>query len=413
VTTFPLPTLSATINEFGVAAPSYADIFASLQAQVRAIYGTDTYLEPDSADGQLLSIVALAIHDSNQAVVAVYNAYSPATAIGAGLSSIVKINGLTRLIPSRSQVSLTIVGVAGTDVSGGKVIDDNGYVWTLPTLTIIDANGQITATAVCDTEGAIRADPSTVEQISTPIPGWQTATNSFAAAVGAPVESDATLRARQAVSSALPSKSVLDGINAGLLTLSGVHRLKTYENDQNTTDPDGIPPHAIAVVIEGGDSVQICNMIGLKKTPGCDTYGVVGELVYDEMGVENFIKFFPLSIIEVFVEVTLTALTGYSSSYGDRIIAQVADFITTLPIGYDVYLSKVIAATELVEPEGLTYEVTKVRMRRSGTLIWNTAIHGWNIGRWDGPFFEGDVDIGFNEAAETLTANVTLIVNTS
>lgn len=51
----------------------------------RQIYGTDAYLEPDSKDGQLISLVALAIHDANNAAIATYNSFSPGDSDGAGV----------------------------------------------------------------------------------------------------------------------------------------------------------------------------------------------------------------------------------------------------------------------------------------------------------------------------------------
>lgn len=412
--TYPLPTLAATINENGISAPLYGDILASLQASVMSIYGSDVYIQPDSQDGQLLAIVALAINDANMAMIATYNEFSPATAVGAGLSSVVKINGLAREIPSNSQADLLIVGQAGLSIVGGVAQDNNGFLWDLPSPTDIDDSGQIVVTATCETAGTIVAPAGTIVTIATPTPGWQTVSNIYDAVQGQPVETDAALRLRQAESVALPALTVIDGMNSALAALSGIVRLKTYENDTNVVDMNGIPPHTIAVVVEGGDVGDICQTIALKKTPGCGTYGVVGELVYDQQGVPNFIKFFPLRIVQIFVEVTLTALEGYTSTIGAAIIAQVVAFISALPIGYDVYQSKVVASTELAENMGgLTYDVTSVLLKRQGTFTWDVVGLGWNIGIWDGPFGEGNVTIFFNEAATCITANVALTVVSS
>ena len=75
---------------------------------------------------QFLGIVAAAINDSNAAAVAVYNSFSPATAQGNGLSSVVKINGITRLVASNSTVDLTVVGIAGTTITNGQASDSSG-----------------------------------------------------------------------------------------------------------------------------------------------------------------------------------------------------------------------------------------------------------------------------------------------
>jgi hypothetical protein len=83
VTTYPLPTLAATVTDAGISAPPYADILLSLQASYRSIFGSDIYIDADSQDGQWLAIIAAAVNDCNAATIAAYNSRSPATAQGA------------------------------------------------------------------------------------------------------------------------------------------------------------------------------------------------------------------------------------------------------------------------------------------------------------------------------------------
>src|SRR5438270_10091559 len=106
-----LTTIAAQITPQGITAPEYADILAFLQTKAQGIFGADIDLDPDSADGQMLAVYALAQKLANDSVMAAYNAYSPAAAVAAGLSSIVKINGIARLASSASSADLTIVGV--------------------------------------------------------------------------------------------------------------------------------------------------------------------------------------------------------------------------------------------------------------------------------------------------------------
>ena len=120
------------IDAAGIRAPSYGEVLQYFKDQYRNIYGADTYLEADSQDGQLLAVFAMAIHDANTAAVQVYNAFSPATASGAALSSNVKINGLARGVATRSSVDLRIVGQGGTTISGGVALDGDRVQWELP-----------------------------------------------------------------------------------------------------------------------------------------------------------------------------------------------------------------------------------------------------------------------------------------
>ena len=96
----------ATIDENGLHLPDYPTVLEDVKARFRGIYGDDLYLGPDSQDGQLCAVFALALHDAYTLAGSVYNAYSPATAQGTGLSRMVKINGLRRKPSGRSTVAL-------------------------------------------------------------------------------------------------------------------------------------------------------------------------------------------------------------------------------------------------------------------------------------------------------------------
>ena len=102
-TTYPLPTLACTISAAGISAPQYSDILASLQASAQLIFGSDVYLQPDSQDGQLLAVFAQAMYDANMATIAAYNSFSPATAVGVGLSNAVRINNIKRAVATNSK----------------------------------------------------------------------------------------------------------------------------------------------------------------------------------------------------------------------------------------------------------------------------------------------------------------------
>src|ERR1700749_1957290 len=200
--------VAATVSATGISAPNFAAVYAYLVAQFQSIYGADAYLGNDSADGQWIGVIAQAISDCNSAAIAVYNSFSPTTAQGNGLSSNVKLNGLTRITGSFSTVPVTCIGVAGTVINNGQAQDGNGHFWGLPGTVTIPNSGTITVSATCTTIGAITAGANTITSIATPILGWQTVNNASAATAGNGVETDAQLRIRQANSVALPSQNV-------------------------------------------------------------------------------------------------------------------------------------------------------------------------------------------------------------
>src|SRR5208282_3528191 len=159
---------------------------------------------PDSQDYQMLAIFSAAINDQNNTMIAAYQGFLPTYAQGAGLSSLVKINGLARETATNSTAQLVITGVVGTTITGGFAQDTNGNLWSIPTTTIPES-GEITVTATCQTPGAVSAAANSINIINTVILGWQTVTNPAIATVGVSAETDAALRQRQAISTSLPA----------------------------------------------------------------------------------------------------------------------------------------------------------------------------------------------------------------
>ncbi|MBU9360041.1 hypothetical protein KTE52_27275 [Burkholderia multivorans] len=391
-----LTTIAPTIDANGITAPTYADVFAYLQDQYRSIYGADTYLEPDSQDGQLLGVFAKAISDVNSVAIAIYRSFSPATAQGDALSSNVKINGIARKVASYSSADLVLVGQAGATITNGAAKDTNGVQWLLPSTVEIPPSGTITVTATCATIGDVSARAGTINQIATPARGWQSVTNPADAAEGAPVEKDAVLRQRQTVSTALPSLTVLDGIIGAVANVSGVTRYVAYENDTSATDANGIPSHSISLVVEGGDATAIANAIAAKKTPGSGTYGTTAVIVTDIYGRPITIRFFRPVAAPIAATVTIKALTGYTSQTGQQIQQAVSDYINGVQIGGglsgSVEWGDALTAANSVGG-GITFKLSGLTLtgpRGAGTP---------------------DVALLFNEAASCTPADVTLVVN--
>lgn len=339
--------LSATVTAQGIGAPAYQTILDSITTWFQQIYGSDAYLAPDSKDGQMVALVALAIHDANNTAIAVYNAFSPATAMSAALSRNVKINGITRKIATFSTVDLTLTGSAGTTISNGSVRDANSVIWDLPATVALGVNGTVTVTATCASSGAIAALPSTVTTINTPTQGWVSVTNLSAATTGQDAESDSALRTRQAQSVALPALTPFDALDGSIADVAGVTRHKLYENDSNVTDSNGLPPHSIAAIVDGGDVNVIAQTLRGKKGQGVSTFGRTTALVADRYGNPHSISFSRPVDVPIYVALTLNVFPGYTTQIGSQMKQAIADYINGLAIGDDVLLSRLYSPANL------------------------------------------------------------------
>lgn len=366
--------VAVSVDSTGIHAPTYTDILNYLTAQYQSIYGSDVYLAADSQDGQFLAVLAKALSDCNQSAVAVYNAFSPQTAQGVGLSTMVKINNLARLSASNSTVNVTLAGVAGTTVTNG-VVGDGTYKWNLPATVTIPSDGSTIVTATCQTAGAISAAVGAVNQILTPVAGWQTVTNASQASLGAPTEDDATLRQRQAASPALSSQTVMEGIVGALKALSGVTQVQAYENDTDVIDANNIPANAISFVVQGGDVTSIAQTILNKKTPGTPTYGTTTVTLTDSTGKARDINFFVPTLKRIIVQIQMHALDGYTSADATAIQQALADYVNSLAIGQKLMITRLYVPAQLAGASASTsFEIVSVLASVYPTAVGSSDI---------------------------------------
>lgn len=388
--------LSATVTAEGISAPDYQTVLATITGYFQQIYGSDAYIDPDSKDGQMVSLVALAIHDANNTAIAVYNSFSPSTAIGAGLSSNVKINGITRRAATNSTVDLLLTGTVGTAITNGSVRDANRVVWNLPATVVIGASGTVVATATCANAGAVAAVAGSVNAINTPTRGWSSVTNPLAATVGVAAETDAQLRVRQSQSVALPSLTPFEAVDGAIANIDGVTRHKLYENDTDNPDANGLPPHSIAAIVEGGDATVIANSIRGVKGQGVTPYGSTVIVVPDKYGNPHPVGFSRPVDVPIYVKITITPLTGYTSQVGDEIKAAIAAYINSLAIGASVLLSRIYSPANLGVVSGGNaryYDITELLI---GTSADSVAA--------------ANVFIAFDQSASCTVSNINLVV---
>lgn len=385
------------IDAAGLHIPTYNDILADMKAKVQTIFGADIYLENDSADGQLLAIFALKVNDAMQSLQLAYNSRSPSTAIAAALDSVIKLNGLHRKSPSFSTCFVTISGTRGTQVRNGVVQDINGYKWNLPSLVTIGATA-VTVLAQCQTVGSITALPGDLSIIATPTAGWTSVTNSDSAVPGNPVETDSQVRARQAISTALPSDTRLNGTIAAIAALLGVTRYLVLENYTGApeTDPNGLmlPGHSITCIVEGDSDENVAGAIYHNRGIGCYTNGPNSVTIEDtNYGVETLIRFYRPEYVPIYATLNIKPLSGYTSATADSIKQAVTNYLNALQIYELVTVSGCIMA--------------------AGTVIENIArppfaVESLLIGTAEETQSATDIPILFYQVAEGLLANVTV-----
>lgn len=198
----------------------------------------------------------------------------------------------------------------------------------------------------CTQEGAITPAIGTLTSILTTYAGWDSVNNLAPANVGRLAETDTDLRQRWNSSLYTRSVAMVDSIRSALLALDGVTTALVYENETDSTDADGRPPHSIEAVVNGGLPDDIGQAIWVKKSAGIDTYGSESVSVEDSQGFTHTINFNRPTEILISLDIVVTeypeeALPGNASD----LIAKVAlDYGNSLDVGNDVILQRIMSA---------------------------------------------------------------------
>ena len=383
------------IDTTGIHVPTYEDIRDDLIASMKQIFGQDIYLDDDSQDYQQISIFAKKIFDTNSLAVLVYNNRTANTAIGTGLDNLCALVGIKRKPATYSMCQLTINGEPGTVINDGQASDGTN-LWDLPKTVTIPDNGIITVEATSHEKGYIAALPNTINIVVTPVYGWLGVTNTYQANPGNDAETDASLRARYAISTQAPADSIFESLLASLKQIAGVTKVKGYENDTGVADSNGLPAHSVTFVVEGGDNTDIATEIYYKKTPGCYTNGTTAVNLTSPTGNITVIRFYRPTYKTVYVKVFVKKLTGYNDNYATDIKNAIVDYVNGLDIAETVYRSILwsVAIGQMGSIASPEYSVTDIQTSTDGSS-----------------YSQADISMLFNESAFTETAKVVVEVS--
>lgn len=234
-------------------------------------------LDPSTPDGLKLAHDAEVFSALDETLQQAYNSKDPNKASGVDLDVIASLTGTSRSEGTASTVTgFVLSGVASplTTVPAGTIFESvtTGSRWTLDQQWTLDSSGQAVVDITCTVVGPTEADAGTITRIITTVPGLTSCNNPSPATPGTEIESDSSLRVKRATAVGRPGNNQIDSMLGELYAVNGVRRVKVYENDTNTTDSNGLPPHSIAPIIDGGADADVAMAIYIKKNPGVALY---------------------------------------------------------------------------------------------------------------------------------------------
>lgn len=340
-----------TIN--GIKIRTMAELLEAYKAEYKKM-NPDWDISPQSLDGQQIAYNAYVLGQLNELVIAAYQACDLDSATGIALTSAAKFHGKGRRQPTAGTVTLRFTGQVGAVIPTGITVNDT---WSTTEQAVIPSQGYVDAPAQCQELGDIPASSNTLTRMS-PITGVDSVTNPAAAQSGEDTETDTALRMRIKRGLAGNAVGSRDIMYAAIANLSEVTHLRVDENiEADWRNPvtkesmddkaDGaIAPNSLLVMVKGGNTDEIAQLIIDTKSPGCNLNGeatfankitldkttsiVDKELANGQIvqagGSKCPVTLFRPIDIPVYVKVTLRKTNGLPSDYEAQIKEEIRKY---------------------------------------------------------------------------------------
>lgn len=253
---------------------------------------------------------------------AVYKSNDPDAAEDDALTSIAKLTGTLRGGATYSTVTCTVdLDIGATLISGTNFahLNGNASVRFTPAADYTSpANGTHTVIFRAENTGAVLAPAGFLNVIATPVVGWNSVTNALDAAVGKPIDDDATLRTNREAQLTAGGSSTVDAIGADVDKVTGVDSVTVFENVGDVVDANGLPPHSFEVLIYDGNPPAASNnavaqTIWNGKPSGIRAYSSTGDsgTATDRNGAPQTVGFGRVTERLVYLTYDITTGVGY------------------------------------------------------------------------------------------------------
>lgn len=322
-----MPTYGVT--PAGFVRKTQENIIAEIEADERQDIRDDIDVSTACIVGQLNGIFGRQLGIGWEQLQICYNANDPEAAEGRLLEMLCKLTGTFRRGDTASEVILSCNLDNGTTLINGvayAAVEDHPDVRWTPSLTLYPTgyvavgSGQHLVTFVNELTGPIEGFAGTINVINTPIVGWNSVVNPDDAELGLRTDLDPMLRERRERELATMGSATVRAVTAKISQAFGdkITNLTVFENDGDTVDINGVPPHCLEALIFDGDVPTVLNdalaqIIFTSKAGGIQTSGnTTGSASALVNGVESFlpVKFSRAAQLPIYLIINLVKKLG-------------------------------------------------------------------------------------------------------
>ena len=370
------------LTDRGFKRPSYDEILDAYQNKAVELFGRNVNLTVRSPLGMFLRIFAWFSDILWQISEDVYNNGYVDTATGTSLFNCGKLIGISQLAAQKAIGEVTITGEVGTVIPSGFLLTTASNIRFIVTQRgVIPAGGSITLPIQAQEAGVDgNVGAATITEAVTPMQGITAITNAMPTTQGRERETTEEFRDRYAQSTSLPGGSNSDAIRSEILKVESVGAAVVFENDTDTEDDNGLPPHSIEAIVYGGVDSDIAQAIHRRKSAGIQSYGTSSYSIVDASGNTREIFFSRPENKPVWIKIANLVTDGASDDVQTEIADALIHYIggtdsagatsQGLSIGEDVLYNRIPAIINSVQgvvnytltigTDGTTYGYTDI-----------------------------------------------------
>jgi len=294
---------------------TYQDWLTDLQTKARTIdfYGSDQDLSDSDPIGIGIKLMSYALDQQDQKAEDTYYALYPDTAEGVSLDRVIKIGGEERQGQQHATVVLRFFGALGSVVDVNKIgaTSQDLSFKTIATGSIV--NDHVDVVAQCETPGKVGIVPAgSITTLVTPIPGITSVTNIEPSRSGRDKASDVETKHAYKNAKTGSCASIASMIRS-LSSLKGVNSVFVYANEKEVVDAEGRPPHSREIVIDGGDSVEIADVLW-KHHVGLEYLGTNEVIITADNGQRFDVKWNNPINKSAYIDIVITSDSNWKAA---------------------------------------------------------------------------------------------------
>lgn len=301
------------ITDAGVFADDLSTWKTRLEEIFRSALGQDLNVEPETPQGQLIGILSLAMAQADEVAVAISNGRSVSRSTGRQQDDIGSLLSIQRRDGSKSRVTATISGVAGSAIPVGMIArtDPGGDDFETIASAVIPAGGSVDVIMESRETGAVQANAGALSLLVSLPAGVESITNTSSASVGLPRETDAEFRARYAEVIGRHGAGYREAIRSAIVEKPGVIDAEVFDNNTGASvnrKSVAIPAHSILAVVDGGQASDIASALAESKPLGV---GMAGTTTHDIDGTTY--RWYAVQEISLVITLQVRVRAGFPS----------------------------------------------------------------------------------------------------